>query len=89
MVRLVLCLAHGRRGRGRQEREGCSEISTNGKHDKRATAEPRKLDMSRQQPYLIRVHFKLPDDLDGDLVVGGGIAGLVDIAKGTIAHLLQ
>lgn len=60
-----------------------------GSMTKGKTAEPRKMDKSRQQPYLIRVHFKFPDDLDGDLVVGCGVAGLVDIAKGTIPHLLQ
>ncbi len=37
--------------------------------------------------YLIRVHFKLSHDLDGNLVAGLGVAGLVDVAEGSVAHL--
>ena len=39
--------------------------------------------------YLIRVHFKLSDDFDGDLIVGVGISCFVDVAEGTITHLFQ
>lgn len=40
--------------------------------------------------YLIAVHFVLPDDLDGHLVIlAGGILGAVDVAEGAVAHLVQ
>lgn len=40
--------------------------------------------------HLLRVHFKLPNNLDGNLSgLSGGIYRSVDIAKGTVAHLLD
>jgi hypothetical protein len=37
--------------------------------------------------YLIRVHFELADDLDGDLVSGLGVPSFVDVAESAVAHL--
>ncbi len=41
------------------------------------------------QAYLIRIHFELADNLDGDFVSSLGISGFVDIAEGAVAHLFH
>jgi hypothetical protein len=44
---------------------------------------------SRNWAYLIRVHFELPDDFDGDFLASLGVASSIDIAEGAVAHLLD
>ena len=39
--------------------------------------------------YLIGIHFKFADDLDSDFFIGLGVSGPIDVAKGTVAHLLD
>ena len=39
--------------------------------------------------YLIRVHFELAYDFDGDFLAGLGIAGAIHVAEGAVAHLLN
>lgn len=42
-----------------------------------------------QWAYLIRVHFELADNLDGDFLSGFGVSGTVDVGEGTVAHLFD
>jgi hypothetical protein len=40
--------------------------------------------------YLARIHFEFPDDLDGDLaVLSLGVSSAVDVAEGSVTHLLD
>jgi hypothetical protein len=40
--------------------------------------------------YLMAVHFEFPHNFNGNLIMlARGILGTVNVAKGTIAHLLQ
>jgi hypothetical protein len=41
-------------------------------------------------PYLMAVHFEFPHNFDGNLIIlARGILCTVNVAKGTVAHLLQ
>ena len=45
--------------------------------------------MVPNRAYLIRVHLELANNFDADLLTGLGVFGAVDVAEGTVAHLLD
>ena len=48
----------------------------------------KKGDYPMIRAYLIGVHFEFPDNLDGDFLVCLSVSGAVDVAEGSVAHLL-
>jgi hypothetical protein len=60
---------------GRGIGRGCKEVQDHGG--------------SGDQAYLIVIHFELSYDFDGDFISGLCVSSFVDVAEGTVAHLLD
>ena len=57
---------------------------------KERTRARRGLPKAKMRAYLSRVHLKLPNDLDGNLLVDAmRVLCAVDVAEGAVAHLLN